>query len=263
MSNASNVSAGKPKVSGAVYRAPLGTALPTTASETLNGAFYELGFVSEDGVKNNNSPDTDKVKAWGGATVLIVQNEKPDEWTLTLLESLNPNVLETVYGTAHVTYNGSAGTIAVEATPDQLEDNSYVIDLALKGGALKRIVIPQGSLSELGEIVYKDDEPIGYELTLAALPDADGVQHYEYIVLASGASAALTISDATKSVAHGSTVQLTATTTPAGMHVLWGTSDPTKATVDQSGLVTGVAAGSAVITAYYAGLTASCTVTVT
>lgn len=263
MSNAANVSAGKPKVSGAVFRAPIGTTLPTSATATLNGAFYELGYVSEDGVRNNNTPDTDNVKAWGGATVLVVMNEKTDEWTLTLIEALNPNVLETVYGNAHMTYNGGAGTITVEATPDQLEDACYVIDMALKGGALKRVVIPQGSLSELGEIVYKDDEAIGYEITINAIPDSSGVNHYEYIVLPSGTTAGLTISDASKSVAHGSTVQLTATTTPAGMRVLWGTSDPTKATVDQSGLVTGVAAGSATITAYFAGISKTCAVTVT
>ena len=44
---------------------------------------------------------------------------------------------------------------------------------------------------------------------------------------------------------------------------LWGTSDASKATVSKTGVVTGVAAGSAVITAYFAGVTASCTVTVT
>lgn len=186
MPNVQNVSTGKPKVAGAIYRAPLGTTLPTAADTALDGAFVELGYVSEDGVTNNNSPDSDKIQAWGGATVLVVQNEKPDEWTMTLIEALNSNVLKTVYGDSRVTVDGS--TITVQATADQLPDKAYVIDMLLKGGALKRVVIPNGSLSELGEIVYKDDEPIGYQITLNALPDSSSVTHYEYIKLGSGAT---------------------------------------------------------------------------
>ena len=57
--------------------------------------------------------------------------------------------------------------------------------MALRGGALKRVVIPSGVLSELGDIVYKDDEAIGYEVTLDCMPDGSGNNHYEYIKLAS------------------------------------------------------------------------------
>ena len=181
MPNVANVSTGKPKVAGAVFRAPLGTTLPTDATSTLDAAFKELGYVSEDGVTNNNTPDSDTIKAWGGNTVLVVQNEMSDEWTLTLIESLNPEVLKAVYGDARVTVDSQAGTITVQATADQRIDAAYVIDMIMKGGAMKRVVIPNGSMSELGEIVYKDDEAVGYELTLNALPDTAGVQHYEYI----------------------------------------------------------------------------------
>lgn len=181
MPNVANVSTGKPKVAGAVFRAPLGTTLPTDATTALDAAFKELGYVSEDGVTNNNTPDSDTIKAWGGNTVLVVQNEMTDEWTLTLIESLNPEVLKAVYGDARVTVDSQAGTITVQATADQRIDAAYVIDMIMKGGALKRVVIPNGSMSELGEIVYKDDEAVGYELTLNALPDTAGVQHYEYI----------------------------------------------------------------------------------
>ena len=49
MPTVANVSAGKPKVSGAVYRAALGSTLPTDATTSLDAAFKELGYVSEDG----------------------------------------------------------------------------------------------------------------------------------------------------------------------------------------------------------------------
>lgn len=179
MPTVSNVSAGKPKLTGAVYRADAGTTLPTDATTALAAAFKELGFVSEDGVTNNNTPESDNIKAWGGQTVLVVQNEKNDEFTFTLIEALNVEVLKTVYGSTNVTETN--GAITIKATADPIPNAVYVIDVVMTGGKAKRIVIPDGAISEIGEIVYKDDEPIGYELTVNALPDASGVNHYEYI----------------------------------------------------------------------------------
>lgn len=263
MPNTNLVSTGKPKTTGAVYRAPKGTALPTSATESLNVGFLDMGYISEDGVSNSNSPNTVKVKAWGGQTVLVVVNDKDDTVKIKFLESLNPNVLDTVYGAENVTVDGAAGTIAVVANAAALDEWAYVIDMVMKGGALKRIVIPAGSLSDVGDIVYKDKDPVGYEVTLECLPDSSGNSHYEYIKLATGTSFALALNRSTLSVAHGSTSQITATTTPAGMRVSWGTSDAANATVDQNGLVTGVAAGSATISATFAGITKTCAVTVT
>lgn len=186
MPTAEKVSAGKPKTTGAIFRAPLGTALPTDAKTELATAFNELGFVSDSGVSNSNSGNSEDVYAWGGNPVLNIQNEKSDEWKLTLIEALNPEVLKTVYGEGNVTVSDS--TITVKAGAAQLADAVYVIDMALKGGALKRVVIPVGALSEVGDIVYKDDEPIGYEITIKAMDDGKGFTHYEYIQLSASAT---------------------------------------------------------------------------
>ena len=61
---------------------------------------------------------------------------------------------------------------------------------------------------------------------------------------------AISLNKSTTTIAQGSTETLTATTTPAGATVNWVSSDETVATVSDAGVVTGVAAGTATITAY-------------
>lgn len=180
LNNSANVSVGKPKVAGAIFWAPLGTTLPTTATGTLASAFKCLGYVSEDGVTNNNSPESDSIKAWGGDTVCVLQTERGDTFAFTLLESMNEDVLAAIYGSDNVTVDGS-GNITVKATADNMVPASWVIDMILKGNRAKRIVIPEGTITELGDIVYKDDEAIGYPLTITDVTDSNGVYHYEYL----------------------------------------------------------------------------------
>ena len=182
---AANVTVGKPKVGGAIYVAPLGTTLPTDSSTALNAAFKCLGYVSEDGVTNSNSPESDNVKAWGGDTVLVLQTDRPDSFSLTLLEGLNDDVLKTIYGSSNVTVDGN-GNITVKATADEMVGHAWVFEMVMKGNRAKRTVIPNGTISELGDIVYKDDEAVGYNVTIQDVPDNSGVYHYEYI--AAGAS---------------------------------------------------------------------------
>ncbi len=66
----------------------------------------------------------------------------------------------------------------------------------------------------------------------------------------------------TAEVVVDQTITLTATTLPVKGDVTWASSDNTKATVSTSGVVTGKAAGTAVITATSGDASATCTVTV-
>ena len=182
--NAQNVSAGKPKIDGAIFRAPFGTTPPTDASTTLGADFKPMGYVSSDGLTNANSISTSNIKAWGGDTVLVSQTDKTDTMSFTLIEALNSDVLKAVFGSGNVTGALNTG-LTVKVNADVQEEAVWVVNMVLNGNTAKRIVIPCGTISALADIVYKDDSAIGYGITLSCLPDSSGNTHYEYILAAS------------------------------------------------------------------------------
>lgn len=167
--DATKVTFGKPKTGGAIYMAPLGSTLPTSASATLDNAFVCLGYVSEEGVTNNNTPTSENKKAWGGDIVASAQTEKTDEWNFTLIEALNENVLKAVYGDGNVSGGLSEG-LTVRANSAELEAHAWVIDTIATGNVAVRHVLPNGKISEIGEISYTDNDLVGYAVTVTAMP---------------------------------------------------------------------------------------------
>lgn len=177
---ASNVSTGKPNISGAVFRAPLGTTLPTDATTALDAAFVCLGYVSEDGLENENEMDVSAIKAWGGMIVYRSLTELNDNFNFTLIESENKDVLEAVYGSDNVSV-AQDGTIHVNVKADDPEEAVWVFDLALRNSRAKRIVISDGAITSRETITYNDSDAIGYGVTVSAYPDATGKTHEEYL----------------------------------------------------------------------------------
>lgn len=183
MSEVTNVTAGKAKVGGAVSRAPLGTALPTTAAAALNEAFKNLGYISDAGLVNSGAITNTGIKAWGGDTVLNIQTDKADNFTFTLIEALNIDVLKAIFGDENVSGTLATG-ITVNVNSDEQEDAAWVVDMAMRNGTVKRIVIPVGKITAIGDVTYSDNAAVGYQVTVSAQPDSAGNTHYEYILKA-------------------------------------------------------------------------------
>ena len=179
--DSSNVTVGKPKKGGAIFYAPLGTTLPTNAVDDLDPAFVNVGYISEDGLTNSNSPESSDLKAWGGDTVLSMQTAKPDSFKFKLLEAKSVDALKYIYGDANVSGTLETG-ISIVASSADMDSMVLVVEMELRGGILKRIVIPNCKISAVEDIVYKDNDAVAYGTTVTATPDIAGNTHYEYII---------------------------------------------------------------------------------
>lgn len=185
MSNNSRlVAVGKPKIGGAIFRAPLDTVLPTDETTALDAAFIGQGYVSSEGLGRAISKAYEQIQAWGGDEVHRPRTSHSVTMTFTLIESHNAEVAKTIWGEDAVTVTPpteSAGTrISVAYTGEDLPDSAWAFDLA-DGNKVRRIVVPMGQIvTESFEQTFGDNELIAYPVTITLRKDDDGAYFYEY-----------------------------------------------------------------------------------
>lgn len=163
-------------VTGAIYSDPTGTGiLPTDADTAVDASFVDHGYVSEDGVTEATTRTVEPIRAWQNAAVVRrVTTEGEARFSFTLIETKAENV-ELYYGDAVDTATG-----AVRVRPTVTGDRRpYVIDV-IDGSDFIRTVIEDGEVTDRGEQVYQSGQPIGYQVTVTAYPDANGVSATKY-----------------------------------------------------------------------------------
>lgn len=166
---------------GGVLSGPLTATPPTDATTTLTG-YNPLGYVGEDGLTMSQARSTERIRAWGGDTVRIVQTEHDVTFSFTFLET-NEAVAKEVYGEGQVTATAAGASngnqLAIEVTSATLENKQWVFDMK-DGDARIRVVVPNGQITEVGDVNYVHSGALTYAVTLEAFPDESGVKTYIY-----------------------------------------------------------------------------------
>lgn len=154
-------------VTGAISFAPAGTEGPISAESSLDPAFKDVGYISEDGVTEAPTRSVENLKAWQNAEVVrTVITESALTVSFTMIET-NPNSIELFYG-APVDADGS-----VEIRPGETAGRiSVVVDYA-DGEKLVRLYIPEAEVTELGETTLASGSAVGYNVTITGYPSAE------------------------------------------------------------------------------------------
>lgn len=160
-------------LTGAVYVAPVATTLPTTTAATWDTAFVDLGYLSEDGITEAHDDETAEIKAWqNGDVVRSMITGSSATYSFTLIETTAAGLSLYYKGSTLTGEDDGPATIAIK-TP-VAERHAFGFDV-IDGLNIVRWTIAEGEVSERGDITYKNDEAVAYELTVTAYPGSDGV----------------------------------------------------------------------------------------
>lgn len=175
------------KVTGAIKHAPIGTTLPTLSSitkeaVTLDAAFTGDEYVSEDGLTLAPALSTTDIKDWSGATVRKVLESFDGNLAWTMI-STNAGALGIAFGADNVTTEAATTTHGQQvevALGARLPEAESFVFLMKDGDARIVIVVPNGQVTEVGEVTFAANAAVGWNVTLSTYPDEDGNSIYIY-----------------------------------------------------------------------------------
>ncbi|MFB4265302.1 hypothetical protein [Nonomuraea sp. GTA35] len=160
-------------VTGAVYSGPSSAAAPTSATSTVPATYNDLGYISEDGVVEAYDEDVQDIQAWqGGAIVRTLISSSKATLAFTMIET-KASVLEMYHKGSTVESLGPNG-YKIDVKLPNVVRKKIILDV-LDGDTHTRIYVPDGEVTERGEITYINDETISYPVTLTCYPVNDVV----------------------------------------------------------------------------------------
>ena len=169
---------------GAILHADVGTTMPTIStifsSTSWRSNFAGNEYVSEDGLTLAPSISTNDIKDWSGATVRRVLSAFDGKISWQML-STDEEAMNIAFGDDNVTAtaaNTTHGKYLEVGLGAHLPDRQSYIFLMKDGDAKIAIVVPDGQITEVGEINFKSTDAIKWPVTLTCYPDSSGQSIY-------------------------------------------------------------------------------------
>ncbi|MFJ4168386.1 hypothetical protein ACIPY3_02635 [Paenarthrobacter sp. NPDC089714] len=181
---ASNVLTGAPDqlTTGPILSAPVGTPLPTDALDVLEEDFESSGYISADGMNLTPDRSTEVIRDWSGAIIRSILNEFGAQIAWAHLET-NEQSLKNYFGDDNVTVTAATATsgkqLAARLKAEELPRKSWVFRIK-DGDNRVLVVVPDGQVTETGEVAFTKSGAITWPCTMTTYPDASGTHVYVY-----------------------------------------------------------------------------------
>lgn len=162
---------------GGLYAGPTSLTMPATLA-TPNVAFKHLGFVSEDGIEENEDRPTTSIFAWGRDLVAKPQESYDLTVTFTLYEYLNPEVAKIRYNSTNVTATAATATtgalMTIVQTAQVGDMTTWLIDSFGPGGKRFQKFFPLGQFINADAMNISHKNVLAHRMTITFYPDSSG-----------------------------------------------------------------------------------------
>lgn len=157
-----NVEEVRVAVDGVVSTGAFGVAVaPTSEVSVLGVTWSDLGYVSDAGVTETTEQTVTQLRAWQKAKVVRTLIE---DGTVRYALQLIQTSAETVALYYGATVDTEDGSIVIDPTAERPRI-ALVLDI-IDGDERIRAYAPEAQVVEVGDQVYSNGEPIGYEVTI-------------------------------------------------------------------------------------------------
>jgi hypothetical protein len=159
--------------SGAIWKAPTGTTLPTDSTSAYATGFVNLGYVSEGGFEFANELKTKEINAWQTIeAVRLINTAISRSVSFEALES-NKNTVALAWGGATITA-GTGGAYTIDI-PDPSVAQEFILGIDWTDGSTsQRIIIKRAVLKSLPKVKFTRQDAVSFALEIQALAPADG-----------------------------------------------------------------------------------------
>jgi hypothetical protein len=157
---------------GSVSIAPVGTALPTNIASSLNAAFVDLGYVSEEGISVSAAVEVEDILAFQSLLpVRKVVTGRTLELSFILREWTEAGLL-LAFGGGSVTEAGGVYTYNPPTAEDAIYERAMVVEFS-DGSKDYRLVIERGTVTSAVETTVARTSAADLPITFAVLASAD------------------------------------------------------------------------------------------
>lgn len=165
-------------VTGALRTGPLGSTLPVSMTAWA-APIKNLGYISDDGITESRSEERTDFTSWQSLTPIRTEITSRQTTFQTTLWETNWDTISLYYqvGLDDVTLDDTGAIDVVifdEKGKPKRDLRVFGVDVVDDVYA-RRAIIPYGEVTERGDIIYRSNTLIGYEVTITAYSGPDGI----------------------------------------------------------------------------------------